>query len=91
MGGRAAWFVMSAGARQADGSFRGDLYRTRGPAFNAVPFQPIAASDITRVGTMQVRFSDGEHGTLTYTIDGFGVTKSIVRQVFSSPLPNCEG
>jgi hypothetical protein len=89
-GGRGAWFVLSSGARQPDGSFLGDLYRTTGPAFNAVPFRPIGAANLTRVGTMQLRFANGESATLTYTVNGVTVVKSIVRQVFSSPAPACE-
>jgi hypothetical protein len=83
--GRGLWLVMSAGLKQADGSYLGELYRTSGPAFNAVPFTPIGASDLTAVGTMRLRFSDGERGELTYTYDGATVTKQITRQVFSTP------
>jgi hypothetical protein len=87
--GRDLWLVMSAGTRQADGSYLGDLYRTTGPAFNASPFTPIGAGNITAVGTMRLRFSDGISATLTYTYNGVAVTKAIQRQVFSSPVPSC--
>lgn len=83
------WLVMSAGAKQADGSYSGDLYRTTGSAFNANPFTPIGAGNLTKVGTMQLRFSDGQTGTLTYSVNGINVTKSITRQVFSSPVLAC--
>ncbi len=49
---RGLWLVMSNGARQPDGSYLGDLYRTTGPAFNAQPFTPIGPSNYTKVGTM---------------------------------------
>jgi hypothetical protein len=89
-GGRATWFVMSAGRKQADGSYSGELYRTRGPAFNAAPFEPIGPGNIVQVGTMHVRFPDDiEHGLLTYSIDGVTVTKAITRQVFSTPGALC--
>jgi hypothetical protein len=87
--GRDLWLVMSDGARQPDGSFFGDLYRTKGPAFNARPFTPIGGGDVSWVGTMRLAFSDGENGTLTYTYNDAPVTKSIVRQVFSSPVSAC--
>jgi hypothetical protein len=77
---------MSAGRRQGDGSFAGELYRTRGPAFNASPWVTATA---TQVGTMQLRFTNGMNGTLTYTVDGTSVTKVITRQEFSSPVPSC--
>lgn len=87
--GRDLWLVMSGGARQSDGSYLGDLYRTVGSPFNASPAVPLVGADLTRVGTMRLRFSDGENGTLTYTINDASVTKAIVRQVFSSPVSTC--
>jgi hypothetical protein len=38
---------------------------------------------------MQLRFSSGTSGTLTYSFDGVTVVKSIGRQEFWSPLPSC--
>ena len=85
--GRDLWLVMSAGARQADGSFSGDLYRTSGPAFNSnsLPF----VLTVQTVGTMRLRFTDGNTGTLTYTYNGVTVTKAIQRQVFSTTFSTC--
>lgn len=85
-GGRDVWLVMSAGTRQADGSYLGDLYKTAGPNFNASPFSGVTASP---VGTMRVRFTDGNNGTLTYTFNGVTVNKAIQRQLFSSPASTC--
>ena len=84
--GQGMWLVMSSGARQADGSYTGTLYRTSGPAFNASPWPGI---NVTPVGTMTLRFTGGESGTLTYSVDGATVTKSITRQLFSNPAPSC--
>jgi hypothetical protein len=39
---------------------------------------------------MTFAFTDGDSGTLTYTIDGVPVTKTIHRQVFSTPKTQCE-
>ena len=89
--GQGLWLVMPAGRRQSDGSFTGELYRTTGPAFNAVPFTPIGAANITQVGTMRLRFSNGENGTLEYSVDGAAVTKAITRQVFGTPVAVCSG
>ncbi len=81
---------MSAGAMQSDGvTFIGDLYRTTGPAFNANPFTPIGAANVTKVGTMTVSFVDVNAGTLRYTVDGVEVTKVIERQVFGSRAAAC--
>ena len=87
--GKALWLVMSSGPRQVDGSYLGDLYLTTGPAFNAQPFTPIGPANLTKVGTMQFRFSDGANGILSYTVNGISVSKVITRQVFSTPLPAC--
>ena len=87
--GRGLWLVMSAGNLQADGSYLGDLYRTTGPAFNAQPFTPLTSANLTKVGTMSLRFADGNTATLAYTVNGVGVSKPIARQVFASPVPSC--
>jgi len=87
--GRDLWLVMSGGARQTDGSYLGDLFRTSGSAFNAVPFVPLGAADVTQVGTMRLRFTDGNAGTLTYTNNDVTVTKAITRQEFSTPVSAC--
>ena len=82
------WYVASV-TRQSDGSFLGDLLRTTGPAFNAVPFTPIGAGNVFTVGTMRLRFTSGTSATLDYSVNGTNVTKQIIRQEFSSPLPLC--
>ena len=88
-GGNGVWLVMSAGVRQQDGSYLGDLFKVTGSAFDAVPFVPTSLADITQVGTMRLRFADGNNGTLTYTFNGASVTKAITRQVFSTPVSAC--
>ena len=83
---RAMWLVASSLARQPDGSFTGDLYRTTGPPFNASPWTAIG---VTRVGTMTLSFSTGSRGTLTYSYQGTTVTKPIQRQVFGTMPTVC--
>ena len=83
--GAPIWLVLPRGEAQADGSFQGALYRTTGPAFNAVPWTATAS---VQVGTMRIAFSSLAAGTLTYSVDGVNVTKSISRQVFST-APTC--
>jgi hypothetical protein len=80
---------MSAGTRSTSSvlSFSGALYRTTGPAFNASPW---GATQVVEVGTLKLDFEDGRKGKLTYTIDGVQVTKSISRQVFSTPATDCD-
>ena len=60
---------------------RGDLYRTSGPPFNASPWTSAAS---TPVGTMSLTFTDGNHGTLVYSVNGATVTKPIQRFAFGA-------
>lgn len=83
------WFVASSLALQSDGSYSGDLHRARGPAFNATPFTPLRPEDLTRVGTMRVRFTDGANGTLDYSVDGVVVGRPITRMSFGSVASGC--
>jgi len=82
------WLVLSRGELQPDGSYSGKLYRTTGPAFHATPFTPIAAANLTEVGSMRVAFSSPSSGTLTYTVGSRSVTKSISKQTFATQ-PTC--
>jgi lysyl endopeptidase len=83
--GAPLWLVMSQGALQADGSFQGTLYRSTGPAFNATSF---LSANVVAVGSMRILFTGPDLGTLTYSFEGAQVTKTISRQVFSTP-PTC--
>ncbi len=87
--GQPRWLVMSDGVRSATNAntYTGTLYRTTGPAFDAVPWSPINA---IVAGTMSFAFTDGNSATLSYTVDGVAVTKQISRQVFSTPKTQCE-
>jgi hypothetical protein len=86
--GTAQWLVASALMRQEDGSYTGELYSTHGAAFNAIPWTP---ATVIRVGSMTLRFINGEAATLSYTVNGAPVTKTIQRQVFGSTTPWCRG
>ena len=85
--GQGMWLVMPEGSGNAAGTeFTGALYRTRGPAFDALPWTAVTP---TQVGTMTVAFTNGNSGRLTYTVDGVSVTKSIERQVFGKLNTQC--
>jgi hypothetical protein len=85
--GKAWWLSMAANRIGNNNSFSGTLYETRGPAFNAVPFDSNAVT-YRAVGTGTLTFSDGDNGTFTYTVNGIPGTKPITRMVFGS-LPVC--
>jgi hypothetical protein len=87
--GTATWLMVGNAPQVGPGRFTGALYRTRGPAFNAVPFAPIGLGDYTQAGTMTLSFSDGDNGTVTYTLDGVTQSKPIVRHVFGTSGATC--
>lgn len=84
--GKAWWLSMTASATSAN-TFSGTLYRTQGPAFNAMPFDPNSVIS-TPVGNATIGFSDASNGVFAYTVNGISQRKAITRQVFG-PLPAC--
>jgi len=80
------WLVASAMTKQSDGSYSGALFKTTGVAFNAATWRSATAAE---VGSMSVKFSDGEDGILTYVFNGTSVTKPIKRQTFAAVVPMC--
>jgi hypothetical protein len=86
--GRGMWLVMSNGARTAPGVYSGALYRTRGPRFDALPWNGPALS-VTEVGTGTLTFSDSSNGVFAYTVDGVTQSKPITRQVYAIPVSVC--
>jgi hypothetical protein len=85
--GNAQWFVMPRGDRTSGDEYMGTLYRVSGPAFTAA-FDPARVSS-TAVGSMVLRFSDANTGTLDAIVGNARIVKPITRQVFASPAPTC--
>lgn len=87
-----AWYVASAATLQGSGSptatFSGTLYRTSGPYFGASAFSS-GSVQVTPVGTFTFSASQPGAATLSYTVDGVAVTKSVVRQTWD--LENLAG
>ena len=70
--GNPAWMFMSNGTRQADGSFAGDLHRTRGPLDQAL-------RNVAAVGTMRFEPGAGDEARLVYYADGGLFTRTVKR------------
>jgi hypothetical protein len=85
--GTPLWLSVTA-PKTAGTVFSGTLYRTTGPAFDAVPFVP-ANVVLTPVGTATFTFADGNNATFAYTVNGISQTKQITRQVFRTPGTVC--
>ena len=81
--GTPLWLSMTAD-KVASGVYSGDLIRTRGPAFNAMPFDP---GRVTRtvVGTGTFAFTTGNAAGFAYTVNGVSQTKTLTRQLFVPP------
>ena len=88
MDGKTDWLVMSNGARVGDNVYSGTLYRTRGPAFSATPWDPTQVHP-TDVGAATLAFSGEDEGLFAYILDGVSQSKPITRQVFASPPSVC--
>ena len=89
--GSPLWFVVSSGNRVEGNIYAGKLYRTTGPAFNSVPFNP-AQVGVTEVGTATFEYDDDSNGVFHFTLastPGTRYTHPITRQVFATPVPAC--
>lgn len=84
--GKAWWLSMSA-SNVGNNIYSGTLHETRGPAFDAVPWNPTQVTTST-VGDATLAFSDAHHGTFSYTVNGVPQVKSITRVAYGDP-PSC--
>ena len=73
-------------------TYSGQLIKTSGPPFSALPFDPNAVTR-TVVGTATVTFANGNAASFTFTVNDGGKTttqtKPITRQVFRAPGTVC--
>jgi lysyl endopeptidase len=90
--GKPLWLVASD-VKFANGSYSGDLFSFRGPAFDATRW---TAATPTKVGTIRVaedvitgNLFNSAKATLTYTVNGATVTKKIERFNFDPIRSEC--
>lgn len=86
LSGRPLWLSMIA-PRVGSSTYAGTIYRTTGPPFNSIPYDP-ARFSVTPVGSGTLTFGDPANGTFAYSVSGAAQTKSITRYAFG-PLPTC--
>lgn len=86
--GSGMWLVMPDARRVGTNTWSGALYRTTGPVFNSMPFDP-ARVQRSQVGSATIDFSDASNGRLAATVNGVPISKAITRQVFAAPMPTC--
>ena len=82
-------------SKTSAGVYSGALFRATGPAFGAVPFDPLKVVR-TPVGTLTLTFGDGDNATFAYTVTlgnppvSVMQTKQLTRLVFSAPGTVCQ-
>ena len=99
----ASWFTydadgtplwLTATARRGDNGYAGDVVRTTGPAFNAVPFDSQSVNRST-VGSMTLNFADANNAAFAFTVTignpAFPVSrfKQLTRLIFRNPGTFC--
>lgn len=82
------WLSVAA-PKTAAGVYSGTLYRTTGPPFDSVPFDPTKVG-ATAVGAATFTFTDGNTGTFNYRVNGVTQTKAITREVIVAPGTVCQ-
>jgi hypothetical protein len=70
---------------QSDGSYSGDLYRVRGPAFDKAPWSAVT---VEHVGAIALRFTGEGAGSVTYSVGSTTVSKAVQKQIFGA-APVC--
>ncbi len=81
--GSPMWLSVTA-VKTAAGVYSGQLIRTAGPAFSAIPFNPVLVTR-TVVGTATLTFPNGNAATFAYTVNGVAQSKQVTRQLFAPP------
>jgi len=90
--GSPLWLVATANQTADPKVFSGTLYRTSGPRFDA--FNPATVVNAP-VGFLTLTFTDGNHATMSYTVQVAGMAspaqqmKPITREIFSAPGTAC--
>jgi hypothetical protein len=91
--GSPLWLSATA-QKSAPGVYSGTLYRTTGPAFGTVPFDPAKVAR-TPVGNATLSFGNGDNATFAYSVTlgspavTVSQTKQLSRLVFRDPGTVC--
>jgi len=86
--GAPSWLVADALRRTAPGTYSGPLYATTGRRPQDITGTSAILS-VAAAGTLTLTFQDGERATMSYTVAGTNGTKTITRQVWSTPQSIC--
>ena len=81
--GKPLWLVLGA-PKVGPNVYAGDVYTGTGPPFNALPWNPAQVVK-NKAGTATLTFSDGNHATFAYAVNGVSQTKPLTREIFGPP------
>jgi hypothetical protein len=86
--GSPLWLTVTAAPGVQPSTYVGNLFRTSGPAYFTVPFDP---ENVTKmpVGVATFTFADGNTATMSYVLYNVTQSKNITRQVFQVPGTVC--
>lgn len=85
--GKPLWFLVSGADLQADGSYRGDLFRYTGAPFSQTV--PNAVNSTTQAGTARLRYTNADTIEFSYTIGTQTQTKTVSRFNLSNDVLSC--
>ena len=74
------WYVLPSGSWTSANVYTGALYLVAGPPFNG-NFDPTLVNQAP-VGTATLAFTDDNHGTWSYSVNGVPGSKAISRQPY---------
>jgi hypothetical protein len=87
--GTPLWLTVTALPTVQVSSYAGTLYRSSGPVFSAVPFDPDNVTYMP-VGEATLTFADGNNATFIYSLFNVAQVKNITREVFEAPGTVCQ-
>jgi hypothetical protein len=91
--GKPLWLTATV-RKSAPGVYTGDVFRTTGPSFSAMPWDKSTVT-VTKVGELTLTFANGNSASFHYTLTlgtppvAIDQTKQVVRQVFRVPGTVC--
>ena len=84
--GTGMWLFMSNAVQTGPNTYSGDIFRTTGAPFSNYTQSSL---QLNTVGNGTLTFTDQDHGTFRYTVNGITQTKQVKRFVFG-PVPTCD-
>ena len=84
--GRPIWYLVSGAARQADGSYLGEVFRFTGTPFSQI--NGVANQPGVSVGTARLTALESGSLQFAYTVEGISQVKT-VRRLAPGPIPSC--